>query len=380
MKKFDLYDDHEYLWKNIQVTNVDNKLDQEIKASYKEPGHPIAFSNPKTIYRYYNQEVPLKRINNIVNTIESQSLHKEFHKGRRNISFARFKRYQFQIDLCFITDLAEWNDGVKYLLTVIDCFTRFAFVKPLKDKTSKTVLKAFQEIIESLHDKPITIVCDKGTEFINKQFLDYCKSRNMKLISPVSNIHAAYVERFNRTIQNIIYKFLTEYSTNRYLDHLDKIVESYNLRYHRMIGMSPFEAENNPDAELYINNLITKRDSEMKKMDPTLKIGDLVRIAKQKDKFSRGFNPQTHIEIFKIDRISENKKVPLYYLSNYNSNENIEGGFYRFELTPVNLDVFRIEKIIRRRTFRGQKQVLVKWLGYDDSHNQWIPEEELEDI
>lgn len=380
MNTFQPYEDNEYLWKNIQVKNNDDKIEEEIRASYKEPGHPIAFSNPRTIYNYYNKEIPLKKIREILNTIESQSIHKEFRKGKRNISFARFKRYQFQIDLCFIIDLAEWNDGVKYLFTIIDCFTRYAFVKPLKNKTSSTVLEAFVKVIDNLPEKPLTIVCDKGNEFINKNFLSYCKKTKIKLISPISNVHATYVERFNRTIQNLIFKFLTETNSKRYIDHLDKIVESYNLRYHRMIEMSPFEAENNPNAELYINGLISEREAQMKKIDPTLKVGDLVRIAKQKNIFSRGFDPQSQDEIFRIRKISTKMKIPLYYLSNYERNENIEGGFYRFEITPANINLFKIEKIIRRRTLRGEKQILVKWLGYDEKYNQWIPEKEVQDI
>ncbi len=142
MNTFQPYEDNEYLWKNIQVKNNDDKIEEEIRASYKEPGHPIAFSNPRTIYNYYNKEIPLKKIREILNTIESQSIHKEFRKGKRNISFARFKRYQFQIDLCFIIDLAEWNEGVKYLFTIIDCFTRYAFVKPLKNKTSYNSIRS----------------------------------------------------------------------------------------------------------------------------------------------------------------------------------------------------------------------------------------------
>lgn len=380
MNTFQPYEDNEYLWKNIQVKNNDDKIEEEIRASYKEPGHPIAFSNPRTIYNYYNKEIPLKKIREILNTIESQSIHKEFRKGKRNISFARFKRYQFQIDLCFIIDLAEWNDGVKYLFTIIDCFTRYAFVKPLKNKTSSTVLEEFVKVIDNLPEKPLTIVCDKGNEFINKNFLSYCKKTKIKLISPISNVHATYVERFNRTIQNLIFKFLTETNSKRYIDHLDKIVESYNLRYHRMIEMSPFEAENNPNAELYINGLISEREAQMKKIDPTLKVGDLVRIAKQKNIFSRGFDPQSQDEIFRIRKISTKMKIPLYYLSNYERNENIEGGFYRFEITPANINLFKIEKIIRRRTLRGEKQILVKWLGYDEKYNQWIPEKEVQDI
>ena len=380
MNIFQPYEDNEYLWKNVQVMNDMDKIEDEIRSSYKEPGHPIAFANPRTVYNYYNKQISLKKIREILNSLESYSLHKEFHKGVRNISFARFKRYQFQIDLCFIIDLAEWNNGVKYLLTVIDCFTRYAFVRPLKNKTSAVVLKEFQHVINNINEKPKMIVCDKGNEFINKNFLDFCKKENMKILSPVSNIHATYVERFNRTIQNLIYKFLTETNSKRYVDHLDKLVESYNLRYHRMIEMSPFEAETNPEAELHINKLISAREVQMKKIDPSLRIGDTVRISKQKDKFTRGYDPQSQIEIFKIRKISKNKKIPLYYLSNYENNEDIEGGFYRFELTPVNINSFKIEKIIKRRTLRGIKQVLVKWLGYDEKHNQWIPETDLENI
>lgn len=371
---FQPYEDDKYLWKNIYVSNDDDKIDEEIKQNYKTPGHPTAFANAKTVYKYYNGIYSLKRIKNILKSIESYSIHKEFHKGLRNISYARYKRYQFQIDLCFLIDYAEWNDGVKYLLTVIDCFTRFAFIRTLNDKNSNTVLKAFQSIINSLDVKPLNVVCDRGNEFVNKNFINYCNQNKIKLIQPKSNIHAAYVERFNRTIQNLIFKFMTENSTNRYIDHLEDILLSYNSRFHRMINMSPIEAENNPNAELHINNMISLRESKINKRKPKLQIGDLVRISKQKNTFTRGYQPQSQIEIFKIQKISSNKRIPLYYLSNYEENENIEGGFYEFELTPVNIETFRIEKVLKRRTYRGEKQILVKWLGYSDKYNQWIPE------
>jgi hypothetical protein len=377
---FQPYNDNEYLWKNLYVSNEDEKIDDEIKENYKTPGHPTAFSNAKNVYKFYNGIYSLRRIKNILKGIESYSIHKEFHKGVRNISYARYKRYQFQIDLCFLMDYAEWNDGVKYLLTVIDCFTRFAFVRTLVDKNSNTVLKAFQNVIDTLDVKPRNIVCDRGNEFVNKNFINYCKQQKMTLIQPKSNVHAAYVERFNRTIQNLIYKFMTENSTNRYVDHLDDILNSYNSRYHRMIDMSPMEAETNPEAELHINNLISSNELKIKRKIPSYKIGDFVRIAKQKNTFSRGYQPQSQIEIFRIQKISSNKRIPLYYLSNYDQTENIEGGFYEFELTPVNIETFRIEKILKRRKYRGENQIFVKWLGYSDKYNQWIPESDANQI
>lgn len=379
-KNFKLHDEKDYLWKNFQVLNENSSLEKEIIERYKTPGDPLAFSSAKNIYYHLNQEVPLKTIQDVLSSIESHTLHKEFHKGERNKSYSRYKRYQFQLDLCFILDLSEYNDNIKYFLTVIDTFTRYAFVRPLENKKGVTVLNAFKDILIEAKDKPFMIVCDKGTEFTNKSFNDYCNNENIKVILPESNTHAAYIERFNRTFQNLIRKFCTEFQTNRYIDFLQDIIKSYNLRKHRMIGMSPFEAEKNPHAALIINNIISKQELQITKKKPDLQVGSFVRISKYKNKFSRGYDEQTQNEIFKIKSISNNKRKPLYYLSDYNGIEDIKGGFYRFEITPVNINTFRIEKILKRKKIRGQNFALVKWLGYGHQHNQWINEDELQNI
>jgi transposase InsO family protein len=380
MSKFVPYNEKDYLWKNFYASDKSENVKNEIIQRYKTPGDPIAFSSAANIYHQLNQNVPLKRIQDILSSIESHSIHKEFHEGLRNKSYSRFKRYQFQLDLCFIQDLATYNDNIKYFLTVIDCFTRFAFVRPLKNKTGSHVLDAFKNILIEAIKKPYMVVCDKGAEFRNSAFISYCRENNIKLVLPETNTHAAYVERFNRTFQNIVRKFCTEFETKRYIDHVQDIVKSYNLRKHRMIQMSPYEAEKNPYAALTINNIISKQELLIKKTLPNLPIGSYVRISKNKTKFSRGFNEQAQREIFKIKSFSSNKRKPLYYLTNYFGNEDIKGGFYRFELTPVNINTFRIEKILRRRKYRGRNLVLVKWLGYDDQYNQWIDENDLESI
>jgi len=377
---FKSYNEKDYLWRNYQVLNENANLEKEIVERYKTLGDPAAFSSAKNIYYLLNQEVPLKQIENILSSIESHSIHKEFHKGPRNKSYARFKRYQFQLDLCFLQDLANYNDNVKYFLTVIDCFTRFAFVRPLINKKSKNVLEAFKDILNEAIEKPFMIVCDKGTEFTNSAFISYCRQENIKVVLPETNTHAAYIERFNRTFQNLVRKFCTEFETHRYIEYVQDIVKSYNLRKHRMIQMSPYEAEKNPAAALVINNLISKQELLIKKIEPNLEIGSFVRISKSKDKFSRGYDEQAQREIFKIKSISENKRRPLYYLTDHLGKEDLKGGFYRFELTPVNIQTFRIEKILRRRKYRGKTLVLVKWVGYDDRFNQWIDINELQNI
>jgi len=338
MNQFQEYDDNDKTWKNVQVLN--ENFDKEIISRYTSPGDAIAFSHPRTVYEAYNKEVPFARIKKILSQIRSSTLHKEFHESKRNISYARYKRYQFQLDLCFMMDLGRYNGGFKYLLTVIDCFTRYAFVRPLKNKKGEGVLDAFKDVLIEAIQKPKTIVCDKGTEFTNKNFLDFCNSQNIRVILPQTNTHAAYVERFNRTIQVIIRKFCTQNNTKRYLDNLQDLVKTYNFRKHRMIGVSPYEAENNPDVQVMINNLITEREGKYKKAKLDLQVGDLVRISKSKDKFSRGYNQQSIKEIFKITSIDTSKHVPLYYLKSNENDEEIIGGFYRFEITPVLLPEF----------------------------------------
>jgi hypothetical protein len=223
------------------------------------------------------------------------------------------------------------------------------------------------------------IVCDKGAEFNNKLFKKYCDDNDIKIILPQASTHAAYIERFNRTLQTLLYKFMTEYETYRFIDKLPDIVETYNKRFHRMIQMTPSQAESMPDVSLFINDLIAKRELKLKKRKPHLKINQDVRIAKQKGKFSRGYDEQAQAELFKIKEIDINKRIPLYHLTDHQQTEDILGGFYENEITPVSSDIFRIEKIIKRKRINGRNLLFVKWKGYGDKYNSWIDESDITD-
>lgn len=139
------------------------------------------------------------------------------------------------------------------------------------------------------------------------------------------------------------------------------------------------EAEKNTNNQHLKLNLIQQKQVEkIKRKKPTLLIGTYVRIAKQKGKFSRSYDEQSVQEIFRIRKIDETKKIPLYYLSDYDGKENLVGGFYDFELTPVKTNVFRVEKVLKKRKYKGKKQIFVKWKGFSEKHNSWIDEENVE--
>lgn len=370
---FEVYEDEDF----FDINQIQDAM-TDLKENYRKPGHPIAFSGINKVYDFYRGLLTKNQIRNILSGIESYTLHREYHKNIRNTTHAYFKRYQFQMDLVEIQELSKYNDGIRYLLNVIDIFTRFAFVRPLLDKKAPTVLKAFKSILAEAKNKPLILVMDKGAEFSNKLFENFCLENNIKLINPQASTHAAFIERFNRSLQTIIYKYLTENETNRFIDHLQKLTLTYNNRKHRMIGISPSQAENDENSHLRINLLAKKRDEKIVKKFPRLKIGTYVRIAKQKGKFSRGYNEQSNQEIFKIYKINTMKKIPLYYLQTYNGDEKISGGFYEFELTTVNTSVFRIDKVLKKRKYKGKNQLFVKWKGFSDNYNEWINQSDVE--
>ena len=80
-----------------------------------------------------------------------------------NPFYKRFKREQFQIDLLELRNISKDNKGTNLLLTIIDSYTKFAWVVPLPNKEKSTVLEAFKSVISKLDEKPLNIISDLGT-------------------------------------------------------------------------------------------------------------------------------------------------------------------------------------------------------------------------
>ncbi|MDP2795194.1 MAG: DDE-type integrase/transposase/recombinase [Sulfurisoma sp.] len=344
---------------------------KDFKKIYKNPSHPIAFSGVTNIYKYYKGLLKKNDIEKLLASVDSYTLRKEYKNLRRNPSYSHFKRYQFQIDLIDIQQLSRWNDNFKYILSCIDTFTRKAWVSPCKDKSADTVLLSFKSIIRRAKKPPLTLVADQGCEVKNKKFAAFCKEKKINFFHNFTSGHASYIERFNRTFQNILYKFLDEYETRRYIDNLQDFVNSYNNREHRMINLSPEEAEKAKNHEK-VSVLMNAYHERIKKEKPKFQIDQLVRISLQKGVFHRGYKEQSSYEVFNIYDIKETLPKPLYLLESYDKKEKLKGGFYAHEITPVNSDIFKVEKVIKQRKYRGKLQYFVKWMGYDITYNSWV--------
>ena len=141
---------------------------------------------------------------------------------------------------------------------------------------------------------------------------------------------SSIVERFNRTLRNLSSRYLTANNTKRYVDDLDALLENYNSRYHRSIKMTPNEASKPENSGKVYSNLYPIESSLPKKQK--FKVGDFVRISKDKGKFRRGFRTNFTSGIFVISDVLDTKPV-TYKVAEIRNADKIIGTFYSEELS-----------------------------------------------
>lgn len=274
----------------------------------------------------------------IVSLVKSSGLSRgkvlEFLHGRKSYTkyhlatrkFPRLKaiaKYINEIwcmDLAYVDKLASENRNVKYLLVSVDVLSRFVRVQPLKDKYANTTKQAFIKMMSI--DKPKKVWVDQGTEF-EGAFKKYCQDVDVHIYHTFSETKAAYAERAIRSLKNIIYRFLEEADSFKYIHKLESFVKTMNSRVNRSIKMAPKDVTNK-DAIAIINSNLRKVSK------PRFNVGDYVRIAKKDIPFRKGYKPQFTDEIFKIT-VTNTRNPPTYTLQDKDFIV-IKGKFYESEM------------------------------------------------
>jgi hypothetical protein len=276
--------------------------------------------------------------------------------------------------------MREWakqNNGYKYMLNVIDVFSKYAWSIPMKNKTGVTTLEAFRKIAKESGRIPKYIWVDKGLEFYNKDVKNWLKENNITMYSTYGEHKSVVVERFNRTLKEQMWKRFTAENTRNWIDMLDNLMKKYNNKIHSTIGMSPAKASKKKNEKEVLENTIDKTRS-IPISKAKFKIGDKVRISRTKSTFEKGYLPNWSEELYVVDVVQET--VPVTYKLKDLLDEEIEGSFYEKELQKTNQEVYRVEKVIRKKKIDGVEHGLVKWSGYSEKHNQWIPVKDLEKL
>ena len=212
---------------------------------------------------------------------QNRQLTEEFHKPiirkfKKRKVHSTFKGNVWGADLADIQSISRYNKGIRFLLFVIDIFSKYSWLVPLKDKKGVSIVAAFQSILKQSNRKPNKVWVDKGFEFYNASFKKWLKDNDIVMYSSHNEGKSVAAERFIRTLKRKIYKCMTSISKNVYIDKLDDTVDEYNNTYHTTIKMKPIGVKDNT----YINT-----DKEINDKSPKLKVGDHVRISKYKNIF-----------------------------------------------------------------------------------------------
>lgn len=323
---------------------------------------------------------------------------------------------QLQMDLVDMQPWATQNDGFRYILLAVDCFSRYAYSEPLKTKQGPLVSEKIEKILDEaetrIDRKVKKIQTDQGTEFYNKHVQELLEKRFVKLFSTKSPTKAQMVERLIRTLRSKQERYNTHSGKRRWAESFEKLVKGYNKTVHSALPkeMSPADVtlknERKVWMHLYQDVLLKTPKSLQLKLralkkgkalntnssSTKLGVGDPVRLSKRKKTFEKAYYQNWTDEIFFVAHVSNNTRPTTFRISDFNG-ELLEGVFYQQELTPVRFDaegrqkhkgkgqIYAVEEVLDEEIRKdGKKYLYVKWRGYPDSDNTWIRADQFSSI
>ena len=303
---------------------------------------------------------------------------------------------QFDADLADMKDAvySDANKKVKYLLVVIDIFSRFLWIKPLRDKEAKTVVKAFSEIFASSKRKPRRIRTDRGKEFTSEVTKNFFEREKIHQMFTSNEVQANYAERVIKTVKSKIFRYMTSRNTFKYLEMLPKFVESYNNTWHHGIRAKPVDVnEKNekrlwwqmywPEENVKEKKIHQKRKSK-RKINFKFEIGDQVRISVTRKAFDREYDQRWTGEVFIVkSRFMREGNIPMYKINDYGGSP-MTGSYYENEMqkiSPVSKeDLFVISEILDSKIEDNVKYVKVSYRYWPAKYNRWIKESIIKDL
>lgn len=270
---------------------------------YSDSANPGGLSGVERFFKQSGQKSTRAQVTTHLSGVPAYTLHKpRRYKFPRNKFIIKGIDDLWQGDLADMSALSQSNDGVKYLLVVIDCFSKFMWVQPINHKTADNVLEAMKRILhEAQPRKPDNFMVEKGGEFRNDRLKKFMIDLDVNFyMTKNPDTKAAIAERSIRTIKGRIFRYLTANSTRRYLDVLRELVSGYNNAVHRSIGMSPSEV--NEQTESSIRRRLYPGRVHKAYSFP-FQVGDMARLAKESTPFHKGYLPLWTEEIFKVKKI-----------------------------------------------------------------------------
>jgi hypothetical protein len=350
----------------------------DFKKLYRDPAFEGSLGGKERFFKAVKRRYPNVKRRTVYEYLKSDdayTLHKPVVRPKKfRRVFTKGISYLYQIDLIDMCAYARMNRGYRWLINTIDTFSKKMWCFKLKSKKGKEITAALKPLLTA--NRPQKIETDSGTEFLNSHFKALLNRLGIQIYQIYSQRKCSIVERANRTMKARLFRAFSSRGSHTWYDIIDDLVAGYNSSYHSSIKMAPNEV--NASNESDVRDTLFPPETRAK--PAKFKVGDSVRITRQKTIWQKGYEMGWSYEIFYISEIKQtNPKT--YAIKGYNS-EVIKGSFYEEELQLVDKssDIYPIEKIIRQRINQGRIQYLVKYIGYPDTYNSWVNQNDLFDL
>jgi transposase InsO family protein len=395
-------------------------VDKVLRLYYYDVKQPSGYTGPVPLFKEARKMLPrltMKEVQDWLSKEFAYTLHKPARRNFvRNPVVVHGIDEEWMADLVDMREFSRQNDGYNYILTVIDCFSKFAWGVPLKSKTGVEVSAAFKKIFNdavnlnypgvgqsSLGRIPAKLQTDKAKEFMNKEMSALLKQKEILYFTTHNQtIKCSIVERFNRTLKTRMFKYFTAKGTRRYIDILQDLITAYNSSKHRSIRMRPIDVNSSNEGQVFTNlyKAVDQRDFLLKtymreRSKPKIKEGTYVRQQHPVKPFDKGYYPLWQDKLYKVKKGVKAQTKPMYHVTTDQrgtdgTGQMMEqpsqpGRLYKEQLQEVQPSLYRVEAILDRRIRRGRGrgrgagvvELLIKWVGYDDNHNSWEPEQNV---
>ena len=240
--------------------------------------------------------------------------------------------HSISADLIDYKRFSRKNHGYKYILCIVDMFSRMNYVRPLHSKKASEVASKIDDIITSMQFVPRFFTSDKGLEFDirNIDIRSVLEDKYHMIVyytsGPKKN---SMVERFNRTLKERIERYFTENKTNKWVDILQDFSQNINNSVNRSIGMPPIKVTLD-NADVIRDKLYSNKGKKVK--CERIIIGDRVRIVLPAKVFDKGYRQAWSDEIYTVHAIEKSMGFCLYILK---SDRILPRKFYLAELNFV---------------------------------------------
>ena len=370
-------------------------MDEYLSGVYFDPSQPESFGGVKKLHDRSRADGKDYSLADVKDWLSQQETYTLFAPPVLSGSIRRprvvvgSKFQQFDSDTASMTAYAKVNDGLAYFLVVIDIFTRYAWTRPLRTLTAKESLKALKSVLNE--QKCRVLRTDGGSEFVNRWVDGYLKRKVIKHVVTRNETKANFAERLIKTLKSRLVKDMFHRKSKVWGQRrLAEVTEAYNSSVHRSIGMTPVYAATKAEradlwnAQYGVKLKRKKTTSRPSGKRPLYKFetGDVVRIERFREPFTREYDEHWTHELFVVADRDTQQGIPMYVIKDY-ANKEIEGKFYTRELIKVKVHAntkYRIEKVLRKTKRNGKPGYIVSWKGWKSPlFDSFVPAEDLEE-